>query len=128
MADGFQQIQLLGRVVKEDLALRYTQGGKEFGTFTLVVALYDPASENGERAEFYSCAIFEEGLLNRAKSIVKRGTKMLVLGQLSVDMWFNDNGEARNTLRVRVNTLHPIFDRKPEGEAVADVDDEDMPF
>ena len=93
----FNRVTLIGHVGR-DPETRATQSGKEVTTFSIATSerWKDAAGERKEKTEWHRCVVFNENLISVLKNYVKKGSKLLVEGQIKTRKWTNsDDGIER---------------------------------
>lgn len=95
-------VTLMGRFTRDPEA-RQTQSGKTVARFTLAISRY---GENKE-ADFFDCTAWEKNAENILKSC-KKGDRLLVWGRLQQEKWTDQQGQARNSIKVIVSGFNFI--------------------
>lgn len=93
MAGSLNRATLIGHVGKE-VEVRSTQGGREVGSFSLATSESWKDKGTGERkekTEWHRCVVFNENLIGVLKNYVKKGSKLLVEGQIKTRKWTDSN-------------------------------------
>lgn len=98
MAGSMNRATLVGNV-GADPEIRDTNSGGKVATFSLATteSWKDKAGEKQERTEWHRCVIWNEGLIGVIEKYVKKGSKLLVEGQLQTRKWEKDGVERYST-------------------------------
>jgi single-strand DNA-binding protein len=102
MAGSLNKVMLIGNLGK-DPEVRTTQDGKDIATLTLATSesWRDKATgERRERTEWHRVVIFNDGLVNIAKSYLKKGSKIFVEGALQTRKWTDQSGQEKYSTEV----------------------------
>ena len=113
----------------KDAEQRYTQGGDSIVSFSVAVG-----SGYGDKAKtsWVKCSIFGK----RGESVLpylKKGQKVGVSGEFSMNEWTNKDGQKVSTPEVRVNDLELLGSKsdkseKQEKEPIYAGHEDDIPF
>ena len=117
------QVILTGNLTK-DVTLKTTNNGK-IATFTL-------AHNKGEKANYFDCITFDK----RAELVdmyCKKGSKLLIRGELTQDVWQAQDGSNRSAIRILVNEVEFLSKKEatdPEepAEPVEEEQTGELPF
>ena len=119
MAKSVNQVILLGRLTR-DVELRTTTSGKNVASFSLAV----DKGGNQEGADFFDITAWDK-LAELLDKYTSKGSKVLVQGRLTQDMWEQD-GQKRSKVSVTANDV-TFLDSKSEGTqkdtVLEDIDD-----
>ena len=102
MAGSLNKVMLIGNVGK-DPEIRSTGEGKEIANFSLATSesWKDRATgERKDRTEWHRIVIFNDGLVGIVKNYVKRGSKVLIEGNLQTRKWVDNTGQEKYTTEV----------------------------
>lgn len=104
----FNQVILQGRVT-DDVRLKETVNNRKYCWFT--VANNAPKKNEdgtfGEYANFFNLTIFDDYAVKNQPKLFK-GRKVLIVGRLVQNKWFDTNGGKHDEIRIRVEKM--IFD------------------
>ena len=100
---NFNQVILIGRLVR-DPELKYTPNGLPVCNFTLAV-------NDKDKSYFFECEAWRK-VAELIAGYLKKGSKVLICGKLTSDVWSNNSGEKRKTVRIVVNQT--LFFDKPK--------------
>ena len=117
-----QQLTIIGNLTK-DPEMRTTQSGKEVCSFTVAVNRRKTQNNQDPGADYFKVSAWEEKgrVCNR---YLNRGSKVCVVGTISVRAYTNTKGEAVGSLEVRADEVEFLSSRS----AGTVVDDPDDPF
>ncbi len=102
MAGSLNKVMLIGNLGK-DPEIRTTQDGKDIATLTLATSESwkdKSTGERRERTEWHRVVIFNDGLVNIAKSYLKKGSKIFVEGALQTRKWTDQSGQEKYSTEV----------------------------
>jgi single-strand DNA-binding protein len=105
MAGSFNQVLLIGNLGK-DPEVRSTQDSTKIVNLTLATSetWNDRASgERKERTDWHKVVIFNERIADVAERFLKKGAKVLVMGQLQTRKWTNQQGQDQYSTEVVLN-------------------------
>jgi len=111
---NYNRVILVGNLTR-DIELRYTPGGTAVADAGL--AVNDRVKKNDEWIEetcFVDMTLWGKNAENAAEYLSK-GSPILVEGRLKFDSWENDKGEKRSKLKVNVQSLQFLGNKK-DGE------------
>jgi single-strand DNA-binding protein len=102
MAGSVNKVILVGNLGK-DPEIRSTQDGREIANLTLATSESWKDRNSGERkekTEWHRVVIFSEGLVNIAKSYLKKGAKVYIEGALQTRKWTDASGQEKYSTEV----------------------------
>ena len=102
MAGSINKVILVGNLGK-DPEIRSTQDGREIANLTLATSDSWKDKNTGERkekTEWHRVVIFNEGLVNIAKSYLKKGSKIYIEGALQTRKWTDQSGQEKYSTEV----------------------------
>lgn len=132
---NLNRVELIGRLCG-DPELRYTQGGKPVGNFSLATneSWKDKDGERQEKTEFHRCVLWNKTAEFAAQYLAK-GREVFVEGKLQTRQWEDAKGEKRWTTEIVVANVQPLGpkpgERVVKGEAheePAEDNGEPLPF
>jgi single-strand DNA-binding protein len=91
---SINKVILVGNV-GQDPEIKSTGDGRELATFSLATTESWKDKNSGEKkdkTEWHRIVIFSPGLVNIAKSYVKKGSKLYIEGQLQTRKWTDNAG------------------------------------
>lgn len=91
---------------------RITKAGKTVVTFPLAVSRKRQGSES---AAWFSCSV-SGATAQYAKNYLRKGSRVLVIGELEVSSYVSQNGEKRCSLNVWVSDLQNVSSRQDSSE------------
>lgn len=98
-------VTVLEGCVTNDAELKRTRNGKPYCVFTLVVNRdYKTGEEWVEQASFFNLSIWGSRA-ERVFKYLRKGAKIAIEGYLEQTRW-DDNGEKKSRIDIRVNMLH----------------------
>jgi single-strand DNA-binding protein len=104
---------IIGNLTR-DPELRTTQNGKTVCSFS--VAVNRRKQEGKEQVtDYFKVTVWNQAGESRHRWL-KKGKKVAVLGQVSVNIWKNDDGEARASLEVLANEVEFLSPKEDDGE------------
>lgn len=131
------KVTLTGRTTA-DIELRHTQTGKTVGSFTIAVDGRKGADGN-RSTDFFDCTVWEKTAESMEKW-VRKGTKILVEGEIHNEKWKDRDGNNRVSTKLWI-TYWEFCDSKSEptaqekkpvtdkdGFMKVDVSDDELPF
>lgn len=110
MAGSLNRVQLLGHLGRDPEIRAFANGGK---VCNLRIATSETwkdrnTGEKQERTQWHSVAIFVEGLVDVAERYLKKGSKVLLEGQLETRKWQDQSGADKYSTEV---VLRPFNSR-----------------
>jgi single-strand DNA-binding protein len=102
MAGSINKVILVGNLGR-DPEIRSTQDGREIANLAIATSESWKDRNTGERkekTEWHRVAIFNEGLVNIAKSYLKKGSKVYLEGQLQTRKWTDQAGVEKYSTEV----------------------------
>ena len=112
---NFNQVILTGRLVRNP-ELRYTPTGLPVCNFTLAV-------NDKDKSYFFECEAWRK-VAELVAGYLKKGSRVLICGKLTSDIWFNNSGQKRKATRIVVNrTLFLDKSKKSEEKTTEKVKD-----
>lgn len=102
MAGSINKVILVGNLGK-DPEIRATQDGREIANLTIATSESWKDRNSGERkekTEWHRVVIFSEGLVNVAKSYLRKGSKVYIEGQLQTRKWTDQSGVEKYSTEV----------------------------
>lgn len=91
---------------------RITKAGKTVVTFPLAVSR---KRQGAESAAWFSCSV-SGATAQYAKNYLRKGSRVLVIGELEVSSYVSQNGEKRCSLNVWVSDLQNVSSRQDSSE------------
>jgi len=114
---SFNRATLLGNV-GQDPEIRSTQDGRRIATFSLATSESWKDRHTGERkesTEWHRIVVFNEGLVeNVVEKYVRKGSKLLIEGQIRTRKWTDQQGVDRYTTEVVLSAYNGTL--KLEGD------------
>ena len=102
MAGSINEVNLLG-LLGADPEVRRTQDGRPIVNLRVATEESWRDKTTGERkskSEWHRCVIFSEGLCKIAEQYLKKGSKVLLRGQLQTRKWTNQQGQDQYSTEV----------------------------
>lgn len=119
----FQQVILAGNV-GSDPELRYTSKGIAVVNFSM--ATNEHRKDADDHTEWHRVVAWMQ-LAEIINEHVKKGSSVLVTGQLRTRSWEDKEGNTKSTTEVHVRDFRFIGKKEPVS-AVEEKDDDDIPF
>lgn len=122
MAGSINKVTIMGHLGRDPEVRRFQNGGQ---VVNLRIATSEhwkdkQTGERRERTEWHSVAIFSEPLGRIAEQYLRKGSKVLIEGQLETRKWQDQGGQDRYSteivLRPYRSELH-LLDRRTDGAA-----------
>lgn len=110
---------LMGRLTK-DPEVRYTNGGKTIGSFSIAVDRRFK-SEGQPEADFFTCVTFGKQA-EFVEKYLKKGTKILLSGQMQNNNYEKDGVKHYNT-QIVVDEIEFAESKRSQGEDSSSKDD-----
>lgn len=110
MSNNLQEITVIGNMV-DDPELRYTTSGVAVANFTVAKnpRFYDSSTgewKNGDPL-FFRCNVWREQAENVAASDLRKGTRVVVTGNLQARTYETREGETRTVWELSVDEVGP---------------------
>lgn len=105
---------LMGRLTK-DPEIRYTNGGKTVGSFSLAVDRRFK-SEGQPEADFFNCVTFGKQA-EFVEKYLHKGTKILLAGEIQNNNYKDQNGVQHYSMQVLVNEIEFAESKKSQQES-----------
>lgn len=101
MSGTYQNVIICGNLARDVEVRNFANGGK-VANMTVVTNenWKTKEGEKRERAEFHRIAIFSEGLVRIAEQYLKKGSKVLLTGQLETRKWQDQNGQDKYSTEI----------------------------
>lgn len=102
MSGSLNKVIIIGNLGK-DPEIRATQDGREIASLTIATSESWKDKNTGERkskTEWHNVVVFSEGLVRVLKSYARKGSKLLVEGQLQTREWVDKDNIKRYTTEV----------------------------
>lgn len=102
MAGSINEVNLLG-LLGADPEVRRTQDGRPIVNLRLATEESWRDKTTGERkskSEWHRCVIFSEGLCRIAEQYLRKGSKVMIRGQLQTRKWKNQQGQDQYSTEV----------------------------
>ena len=115
-----QQLTIIGNLTK-DPELRTTTSGKEVCSFDVAVNRKKTQNNQDPGADYFRVSAWEERGRNCSR-FLKKGSKVCIVGTVSVRPYTNSRGEAAASLEVKADDIE-FLSSKPAGTVVNDPDD-----
>ncbi|MEL6316051.1 MAG: single-stranded DNA-binding protein [Pseudomonadota bacterium] len=117
------QARVIGHVGRDPEIRSFDNGG---AVAHMSIATHErwtnAAGDRVENTEWHRVAVFagpkSEGLVGVVRAYVKRGSRILIEGQLKTRKWTDENGVERYSTEIHVRPLRGqllLLDRKPAG-------------
>lgn len=144
MAGSLNRVMIIGNLGR-DPELRYTTRGNAVCNFTVAVNRPGRTDENGQRAadetEWFSVVAWDK-LAETCNQFLSKGRKVYVEGRLQTRSWEGQDGQQRSRVEIVATNMVMLDSKGSQGEAVgaaaarprdggvavAERDDEDLPF
>jgi single-strand DNA-binding protein len=134
------KLYIIGNLTR-DPELRTTQGGKDVCTFTVAVNRRKTGNNQQPEADFFRVSAWDN-LAKTCNQYLSKGSKVAVVGPVSVHTYTNQKGETSATLEVTANDvefLSPKSESQGEQEepppakvdaqtGMQQVDTDELPF
>lgn len=104
---------LMGRLTK-DPEIRYTNGGKTVGSFSLAVDRRFK-SEGQPEADFFNCVTFGKQA-EFVEKYLHKGTKILLAGEIQNNNYKDQNGVQHYSMQVLVNEIEFAESKRSQQE------------
>jgi single-strand DNA-binding protein len=106
MAGSLNKVQIIGHLGRDPEVRNFQNGGK---VCNLRIATSEKwkdrnSGEQKERTEWHAVAIFAEGLVSIAEKYLRKGSQVMVEGQLETRKWQDQAGNDRYSTEI---TLRP---------------------
>ena len=102
MSGSMNRVTLIGNLCR-DVEVRTTQAGKDIANLSIATSerWKDKATgEHKEASQFHRVVIFNDGLVRVAKDYLRKGSKVLVEGQLQHRKWTDTQGVEKYATEV----------------------------
>ena len=122
-------ITIQGKLTK-DIEVRVTNNGKKFTLFCVACQRNYKNAEGKYEADFIDC-IASEKIAEHIAKYYKKGSEIIVSGELQTKMYDDSNGQKRKSILVNVaKTFFTSGKTENNGNALATVTEEsgDLPF
>ncbi len=99
---SLNRVTLLGNLARDPEA-RTTPGGQKIVNMTVVTSERwrdKQTGENKEKAEFHRVCVFNENLADIAERYLRKGSQVLVTGQIQTRKWTDQSGQERFTTEI----------------------------
>lgn len=121
MAGSFNRVTLLGNLGRDPEVKNFQNGGK---VVNLRIATSESWKDKGsgerkERTEWHQVAIFDENLCRIAEQYLKKGSTILLEGQLETRKWQDQSGNDRYSTEVVLRPFRSsltMVGGKPSGD------------
>lgn len=113
------KVILMGRLTK-DPEVRYTNGGKTIGSFSIAVDRRFK-SEGQPEADFFTCVTFGKQA-EFVEKYLKKGTKILLSGQIQNNNYEKDGVKHYNT-QIVVDEIEFAESKRSQSEELSSKDD-----
>lgn len=104
---------LMGRLTK-DPEIRYTNGGKTVGSFSLAVDRRFK-SEGQPEADFFNCVTFGKQA-EFVEKYLHKGTKILLAGEIQNNNYKDQNGVQHYSMQVLINEIEFAESKRSQQE------------
>jgi len=120
MSGSYQQVVICGNLGKDPEVRSFANGGKVCNmTIATSEKWRDKSSgDQKERTEWHRVAVFSEGLVRICEQYLRKGSKVLLTGQLETRKWTDSNGQDKYSTEVVLrgfNSTLTMLDGKGEG-------------
>ena len=128
----YQKTTVVGNVGR-DPEMRYTPSGVPVTDFSLATTRKwkTAGGEPQEKTTWFKITCWRK-LAESVAQYVRKGSLVLVEGEVEADAWTDQQGEARATLKLTANQVKflKLVNGEPTGDytAGADAPDDDIPF
>lgn len=124
MTKSLNRVQLIGNVGR-DPEIRRTQAGKPIANLRIATTDSWKGSdgERHEKTEWHSVVVFQEGLCGVIEKWVRKGSRLMVEGQLQTRKWTDQQGQDRYSTEVVLSAYNGqiiLLDGKGSGERQSD--------
>lgn len=122
---------LIGNLTR-DPEIRSTQNGNEvcnIGLATNETWKDRNTGERRERTEYHRAVVFDKNLIDLSRRFLRRGSKVLLEGQLQTRSWNDKNGVERRVTEIVLQGFSGrivFLDRRDAGEHQADAQTDDQ--
>tara|TARA_B100001564_G_C20434737_1_gene576221 strand:+ start:214 stop:702 length:489 start_codon:yes stop_codon:yes gene_type:complete len=129
MAGSVNKVILVGNLGR-DPEIRSTQDGREVCNFPIATSESwrdKNTSERREKTEWHRIVIFSPGLVNIAKSYLRKGSKVYIEGALQTRKWQDSSGIEKFTTEVILqgfNSTLMMLDNRGGSGSYANSDDD----
>lgn len=112
----FNKVIMLGNLTR-DIELRYTPGGTAVANTAIATSKKYKAADGNQKEDvcFIDITFFGR-TAEVANQYLKRGSKILVEGELKFDQWTDQNGGKRSKHTVTANSMK-MLDSKSDGNS-----------
>ena len=120
MSKSLNRVQLIGNVGR-DPEIRKTQAGKPIANLRIATtdSWKDRDGERHEKTEWHSVVVFQEGLCGVIEKWVRKGSRLMVEGQLQTRKWTDQQGQDRYSTEVVLSAYNGqiiLLDGRGAGE------------
>lgn len=125
MAGSVNKVILVGNLGR-DPEVRATQDGREIANLTVATSDSWKDKNTGERrekTEWHRVVIFNEGLVNIAKSYLRKGAKVYLEGSLQTRKWTDQQGVEKYSTEVVLqgfNAALTMLDSRNSGSGASE--------
>lgn len=120
---SLNRVTLLGNLARDPEA-RTTPGGQKIVNMTVVTSERwrdKQTGENKEKSEFHRVCVFNENLADIAERYLRKGSQVLVTGQIQTRKWTDQSGQERYSTEIILSRfkgeLVLLGGRSEQGEA-----------
>ena len=102
MAGSVNKVILVGNLGR-DPEIRFMQSGQKLANISVATSETWKDKQSGERrekTEWHSVAVFQEGLVGVIEQYVKKGSKLMIEGQLQTRKWQDQSGNDRYSTEI----------------------------
>ena len=125
---SYNYIILIGNLTK-DIEISYTPSQVAVGSFGIAVnkKFTSASGEKKESVLFIDCVVFKEQAVTLSK-YVKKGSPLMVTGELQLDTWQDKQGNNRSKHKILVNSFQFLSSgEKKESQPNTEAEDS-IPF
>lgn len=101
--------------VTQDPQLKKTKTGKSVCTFSIAVNHYSK-TEDPPRVSFIEVETWER-IAEMCSNNVKKGKRLMIIGNLRQDRWENEEGKARSRIKIVGNEIRFLESKLKQDEA-----------
>lgn len=112
-----QKIIINGNVGK-DPEERFTKNGQKIVSFSLAVSNQDKA----KTTTWYECQCWNDKTQDVIMQFVTKGSKLLIDGRPSINVYIDKTGKAAGSIQVTINTVEFIGSKKDEHQTDSELE------
>ena len=116
---GINKVILVGHLGK-DPEVRHLDGGVTVASFPLATSeTYNKDGKRVEQTEWHRLEVWGN-LANVAETIIKKGDRICIEGKIRTEKWEDKEGNARTSVKIKVERIELLGKRREEVEAKAE--------